>query len=291
MLSRFGTTISDLLLSIARIYTVPQLLGFAAMLTAVVIVSARRGHDPGRFFRRPFLTDVAYTVWFPIYTIMIGIPFSLALGAFVAHHAPFLRFRLLQGLPWWISIPVWLIVSDFVLYWMHRSLHRLRWLWALHKIHHAPTELSPLTTWREHWLEFMYLSCGGFVTSLVLGEMTPLHPIAIAFLAASQLAQHSDLDWTYGPLGRLVVSPRFHARHHSRAAEDLNVNFGFLLILWDELFGTARKVPGRAAAYGLQSDNHVPASFFLQLVYPLSLLVVKPPVADVPRIARSTREV
>jgi hypothetical protein len=43
------------------------------------------------------------------------------------------------------------------------------------------------------------------------------------------------------------------------------------------LFGTARKIPGRPTAYGLvESDNNVPKSFFLQLIYPLSLLFVKP---------------
>jgi sterol desaturase/sphingolipid hydroxylase (fatty acid hydroxylase superfamily) len=97
--------------------------------------------------------------------------------------------------------------------------------------------------------------------------------VVIGLLAASQFAQHSDIEWTYGPVGRVIVSPRFHARHHSAAPEDINVNFGSLLIIWDHLFGTARKTPGRPLAYGLvAAQDNVPPSFLRQQFYPFLYL-------------------
>ena len=112
-----------------------------------------------------------------------------------------------------------------------------------------------------------------FVATLFLGNVKPLHPIALGLLAASQFAQHSDIDWSYGPIGYLIVSPRFHARHHSSAAEDVKVNFGSLLNVWDYVFGTARNVTERTPAYGLTSaEDNVPGSFLGQQLFPLSLL-------------------
>ncbi len=101
-----------------------------------------------------------------------------------------------------------------------------------------------------------------------------IHPVVIGLLAASQFAQHSDIDWTYGPVGWLIVSPRFHARHHSAALEDVNVNFSSLLVIWDQLFGTARKIPSRPLAYGLVApEDDVPPSFFGQQLYPFLFLL------------------
>ena len=50
--------------------------------------------------------------------------------------------------------------------------------------------------------------------------------------------QHARVGWTYGPLGKLLVSPAFHRFHHSRRRKDFDHNFGSRLVLWDWLFGT-----------------------------------------------------
>jgi len=276
MFSQLASAAHRLLISVAHLYTIPQLVGFVATFVAVVMVSAKQGRSWRRFFQRPFLNDLAYAAWLPLYTVLFGIPLSIAVAGWVVNYVPFLQLHLLRDVPWWVMTPLWLVLNDFFLYWLHRSMHKFSWLWALHKIHHSQTDLNPLTTWRNHWLELIYVSSSAFVTSLLLGYIRPLHPIVLGLFAVSQFAQHSDIDWTYGPIGRFIVSPRFHSRHHSTAPEDLNVNFGGLLIIWDDLFGTARKVPGRPAAYGLVgSEDDVPRSFFLQLFYPLSLLLVK----------------
>jgi sterol desaturase/sphingolipid hydroxylase (fatty acid hydroxylase superfamily) len=49
---------------------------------------------------------------------------------------------------------------------------------------------------------------------------------------------HSNTNLGFGPLGRVVVSPNFHRIHHRlRGAQD--VNLGFALTIWDQLFGRA----------------------------------------------------
>ena len=291
----FTIPLLEFLTAIARLYSVPQLLGFALVLSIVLIVSARDSRAQ-RFFRRSFRTDVAHATWFPVYTILIGLPLSLRLAGIVTDHLPFLRVNLLSGLPTGLNIALWFTASDFTLYWLHRSMHRSRWLWTLHKVHHSQRELNPLTTWRVHWLEWLYFSLGPFMTGVVMGNIRTLPPLLIGSLAAVQFGLHSDLDWSYGPVGRLIVSPRFHARHHSLAPEDVNTNFGGVLVIWDYLFGTARNVAARAPAHGLApADNDVPDSFFGQQTYPLSVLLrrsrrLNPPLATSVEINTEAQE-
>ena len=47
------------------------------------------------------------------------------------------------------------------------------------------------------------------------------------------------MNWSYGPLGWVLVSPAFHRLHHS--AERQDVNLGVVLTVWDHLAGIARR--------------------------------------------------
>ena len=50
--------------------------------------------------------------------------------------------------------------------------------------------------------------------------------------------QHANLRWTFGPVGRVIVSPAYHRLHH--ATDDQAVNLGVVLTIWDALVGHAR---------------------------------------------------
>src|SRR5581483_747419 len=93
--------------------------------------------------------------------------------------------------------------------------------------------------------------------------------------------EHSDLDWTYGPLGKLIVSPHYHRIHHSIAESDFNKNFGSFLSFWDPLFGTASSRATRPEAYGAPQMN-VPESFVRQFFYPFFWLSARLKRASVP---------
>jgi len=45
---------------------------------------------------------------------------------------------------------------------------------------------------------------------------------------------HANVRWTYGRLGRILVSPAFHRIHHS-AAGRLDINLGTVFAIWDVL--------------------------------------------------------
>jgi hypothetical protein len=74
------------------------------------------------------------------------------------------------------------------------------------------------------------------------------------FLAA---VQHTELDWSYGPFYRIVVSPVFHRLHHSSARADFDSNYSQLFCIWDYMFGTAnpaRTPPTSVGVAGLPPE-------------------------------------
>ena len=61
--------------------------------------------------------------------------------------------------------------------------------------------------------------------------------VALIFFQGSLI--HSNLNWDFGPLKYVFVSPRFHRYHHSTVDASRHKNFGGLFSFWDYLFGTA----------------------------------------------------
>jgi sterol desaturase/sphingolipid hydroxylase (fatty acid hydroxylase superfamily) len=50
--------------------------------------------------------------------------------------------------------------------------------------------------------------------------------------------QHVNLRWTFGPAGRVLVSPAHHRLHHAQDTQ--RVNLGVVLTIWDILAGYKR---------------------------------------------------
>mgnify|MGYP000620787594 FL=1 len=149
-----------------------------------------------------------------------------------------------------LSFLVYLVVFDFVNYWIHRAQHQSERWWALHALHHAQREMSMWSDNRNHLLDSV-------ITSLIFSAVAALIGVGpgqfVALIALGQLSesfQHANLRCWFGTVGeRLWVSPRFHRRHHAigigheTPRGDRMVlggcNFGVLLPWWDMLFGTA----------------------------------------------------
>ena len=64
---------------------------------------------------------------------------------------------------------------------------------------------------------------------------------------------HSNTSLGFGPLGRIFVSPNYHRIHHQLDGPQ-DVNLGFALTIWDQLFHS-RRVPDRR---DLRTDTGLP---------------------------------
>ncbi len=148
----------------------------------------------------------------------------------------------------WISLLLYLVVFDFVGYWLHRAQHQFDWWWALHSLHHSQRQMTKWSDDRNHLLDDV-LNATVFALLARLIGVEPGQFVAITVITQLlQSLQHANVRLHFGRVGeRLFVSPRFHRRHHSIGIGHESAgrgtlgghNFGVLLPWWDQLFGTA----------------------------------------------------
>jgi sterol desaturase/sphingolipid hydroxylase (fatty acid hydroxylase superfamily) len=82
---------------------------------------------------------------------------------------------------------------------------------------------------------------------VVLMPARPIAPVLITIYVCIGTLQHANLRWTFGPLGRVIVSPAYHRLHHAPDTQGLNL--GVVLTIWDVLTRRAR-FPARGDAVG-----------------------------------------
>ena len=173
----------------------------------------------------------------------------------------------LSGLPFWGQVPIYVVASDFMLYWVHRTFHG-RTLWRYHAIHHSAKDVDWTTASRFHPVNLWF---GTFLVTAIM-FFIGISPTAILFVVpfdtVTAFFVHANLNWTLGPLRYVIATPVFHRWHHTSPSEGGNANFAPLFSAWDVLFGTfympAGKIPDH---YGVD-DPMFPQGFLGQLVYP-----------------------
>ena len=154
------------------------------------------------------------------------------------------------GNPWiWLAL---FVLVDFCYYVHHVAMHKVRWFWATHSVHHSPTRLNLSAAVRLGW--------GGHLTG---GFVFYLPPIALGFPPAAvfgmlglglfyQFFLHLARAPHLGLLEWVLNTPRHHHVHHAANDSCLDRNFGGVLIVFDRLFGTFAEAPGyEPLRYGL----------------------------------------
>ena len=140
-----------------------------------------------------------------------------------------------------MSFLLYLVVLDFLDYWVHRGQHQLEWWWRLHSLHHAQRQMTMWSDNRNHLLDDLLRDTLLVVVAQLVGVAPEQFVAIVAFTQLSESFQHANLRLWFGRVGeRLWVSPRFHRLHHAVRTPSLGgSNFGVLLPWWDMLFGTA----------------------------------------------------
>lgn len=239
----------------------------------VVLVEALTARRWARYLTRTFLTDLTYMLFFAggLYYFFMSRPIQRAALAAVNAVAPWwLQLNLLGVLPQVLHALLLVMAIDLIEYAMHRVGHSNKWYWKFHCIHHSPAQLTPLTKFRVHWVDMTVFGTVKFLPVAALG-LPPTLWMPILPLGFLQILSHFDLPWTYGPLGKFLVSPGFHRMHHSADPEQCRQNYGIIFSCWDYIFGTAARTIEKPAAYGLR-DVKVPDGFVKQFFYPFFLV-------------------
>jgi sterol desaturase/sphingolipid hydroxylase (fatty acid hydroxylase superfamily) len=131
-----------------------------------------------------------------------------------------------------------IIGVDFFLWLSHFLRHKIPPLWRFHQVHHAQTQISPLTDKRFHFIEPLMFVAIAIIPVALLGlNIGGTQLIALALIYATGFT-HANLRWNAGALGWLFVTPQSHRVHHSTEERHWEQNFGAVLSIWDRMFGT-----------------------------------------------------
>ena len=135
------------------------------------------------------------------------------------------------------AIAAIVVAMDFCNWLVHLANHRVRMLWRFHELHHSQEDLNVLTVFRTHPLihvSYLVAAIPGIVL-VANGAMTTT--VLVAYGATVAFA-HSNTKLGFGPLDRVFVSPNYHRIHHMVDGPQ-DVNLGFALTVWDQLFRRA----------------------------------------------------
>jgi sterol desaturase/sphingolipid hydroxylase (fatty acid hydroxylase superfamily) len=161
-----------------------------------------------------------------------------------------------------VSFVLYLLLFDFVDYWIHRGQHGLRWWWQLHALHHSQRQMTMWTDNRNHLLDDVLRDLVFVAVGIALGVGPGQFVAIVAFTQIMESLSHANVRMAFGPvLGRVLVSPAYHRLHHriglgheSAGPGSLGGhNFAVLFPLWDHLFGTARH-DGRYEPTGIRDQ-------------------------------------
>ena len=131
-------------------------------------------------------------------------------------HARWLQATWTAHWPRWTVVVVTLLAMDLCNWLAHWGDHRIGALWRIHVLHHSQEELSVLTSFRAHPLMHTTGFLLATVPVLLLTGAHPLAPVLITVYVCLGTLPHTNVRWSYGPLGFLLVSPAYHRLHHAR---------------------------------------------------------------------------
>jgi sterol desaturase/sphingolipid hydroxylase (fatty acid hydroxylase superfamily) len=229
-----GAAFAGSLTSLRVVVIGPLALAFlGVILVAERIWPAQRRPLFARGHRHDLLIAVLHaTLVLPLVTAL-----TLSFIELVRRLLPWMVLPKMDTVPRWFAIAAIIVAMDGCNWAVHLANHRVRMLWRFHELHHSQEDMNALTVFRTHPLiHVSYLLA--LIPGVVLLANGALTLTVLAAYGGIVAFAHSNTRLGFGPFGRIVVSPNFHRIHHKLDGPQ-DVNLGFALTIWDQLFHTA----------------------------------------------------
>ena len=253
---------------------IPITLGLALVFTVLAHFWAC---NPGKpwWRKKEIVTDICYWFFVPVICRVVRIGLLVVGAAALFNisdaddviafydngHGP------LAELPLWVQAILFLVMSDFMLYWMHRIFHSGEF-WKYHAVHHSSEELDWISAARFHPVN-LFLGTVAVDVILLMAGISPNIMLWVGpFTTFHSAFVHANLNWTLGPFKYVLATPVFHRWHHTSMEAGGNTNFSGTFPVWDIMFGTFRMPAGELPDnYGVDGEP-LPAAIGGQLAYP-----------------------
>ncbi|GMN05805.1 hypothetical protein MTsPCn5_11940 [Croceitalea sp. MTPC5] len=225
-------------------------------------------------FRKDFWLDAAY-MYFNFFLFSIAISgFYKLLALFfttVGISIESLTILDLSAMPMWAQLVIFFVILDFVQWFTHIMLHKYKFLWNFHKVHHSVKEMGFAAHLRYHWMENILYKPLKTLGVMLLGGFEPEQAYIVHFTAITiGHLNHANIKITWGPLKYIFNNPVMHLYHHAYQLPKgtYGVNFGISLSIWDYIFKT-NYIPEDSGTVeiGFPGDDAFPKDFLHQNSY------------------------
>ncbi|HTZ17631.1 MAG TPA: sterol desaturase family protein [Dissulfurispiraceae bacterium] len=191
-------------------------------------IKVDRSYDLGLNIAALLVVIVAGELWKP----------ALEMAFDALHMGSLLSVDWIRNLPGAARILMGLIAADFCLYWVHWGMHRKRVLWLTHAFHHSIDQLWWLSGSRTSVTHLLLFAAPQVLLGNYVFQLTALDAgIAFSIGIVVNVWIHTNISVDLGPLQWLLITPNYHRIHHgSRGLAGKNL--GFVLTIWDRMFGT-----------------------------------------------------
>ncbi len=177
---------------------------------------------------------------------------------------------------------IFVLIEDLPQYWWHRLAHHSPLLWKFHVAHHASPAMGVGVVFRNAAFYYLFMPNIWFASIAVFLGFGKVYIAYTVLKLLIIIGSHSELRWDsflyrykfLSPLAWLVEhtisTPATHFAHHGISNEDgisnNNGNFGNMLFIWDQIFGTAKFTRKYPSQFGIENDPK--DAWYVQLYYP-----------------------
>lgn len=145
-------------------------------------------------------------------------------------------------LPLWFELILSILVLDLIAqYLVHFLLHKVKWMWRLHLIHHSDTHVDATTGTRHHPLDFMIRESFALLAVIIMGMPVAFYffyrilSVFFTYFTHANISLPKKLDRA---LSWVIVTPNMHKFHHHHLLPWTDSNYGNMFSFWDRMFGT-----------------------------------------------------
>jgi len=184
--------------------------------------------------------------------------------------------------PVWLELLLSIIALDLVAqYGVHFLLHKVRWMWRLHLVHHSDKHVDVTTGTRHHPLDFIVRELFALITVLLMGMPISFYFFYRILSVLFTYWTHANIKlplWLDKSLSYVIVTPNMHKFHHHFELPWTDSNYGNMLSVWDRVFGTFVYGDPSKIVYGIDIADHTnDESLVVQLGIPFNKNVKSKP--------------
>ena len=139
-------------------------------------------------------------------------------------------------------------------YFVHVLLHKVKWMWKFHMVHHSDTTVDVTSGTRHHPGDFILRELFALGAMIIIGAPISYYFFYRIITIFFTYVTHANINlpiWMDKIVGLVFITPNMHKFHHHFERPWTDTNYGNIFSIWDRIFGTMVVDNPKHIKYGL----------------------------------------